>query len=631
MQRSFVLACAIGATTLAAFNNTADAGAAVCDTNFNYSPDFGGVEPPGLTFNGNASFTGGNIILTPFAPGQAGSVWHTASRTSLADGFDTTFNFYMDGNADGIAFVIQDEGPNALGDGGSGLGYASNGPNGGITRSLAVEIDTFCFGEEFNCDHLSIQTNGTAQNQFGDAYSLGHVTLPIDVNDGSVHTLRIVYVPGTLAVFFEGDSTPILTVGVDLTDINGESIADPDGCMLVGFTGGTGGAVATQAITAWTFTDTAEAPPTGCNADFVYQQFNNPRDFNLKGSAYLDSGSIILTDNTEGQSGAAWYRLARAHAFNAFTTEFGFTLQGQADGIAFVLQSESLDALGDGGSGIGYQGITSSLAIEIDTFCFEDEFACDHISIQTDGPNPNQSSDTYSISHLVLPNDLNDGNMHVMRIEYTVGSLTIYLDGKGLGTGFDINNLNILDPDGCLYIGFTGATGAATATQSINYWAFNPAMEECVPVDLDSADFGPGNVTTGSPIVMSVVASGTPPFTYQWYRDSQPLTDGGNITGSNTDTLTIDPVTTGDSGQYDISVNNKCGGVGTGIFKSIAPACPGDADSDGDVDFADITAVLTAFNFDYLPGTGPGDADVNGIVNFADITAVLTNFGSHCD
>jgi glucose/arabinose dehydrogenase len=59
--------------------------------------------------------------------------------------------------------------------------------------------------------------------------------------------------------------------------------------------------------------------------------------------------------------------------------------------------------------------------------------------------------------------------------------------------------------------------------------------------------------------------------------------------------------------------------------------CPGDADNDGDVDFADITAELSAFGNNYFPClVGFGDGDKNGLVNFADITATLAGFGGLC-
>lgn len=66
-------------------------------------------------------------------------------------------------------------------------------------------------------------------------------------------------------------------------------------------------------------------------------------------------------------------------------------------------------------------------------------------------------------------------------------------------------------------------------------------------------------------------------------------------------------------------------------FSQVAapPPCRGDADGDGDRDFADITAVLTAFNMPATP-FALGDADGDGDVDFADITAVLETFAVAC-
>lgn len=65
-------------------------------------------------------------------------------------------------------------------------------------------------------------------------------------------------------------------------------------------------------------------------------------------------------------------------------------------------------------------------------------------------------------------------------------------------------------------------------------------------------------------------------------------------------------------------------------FTPPAMPCSGDANGDGVVTFADVSAVLTSFGATYAPGTGPGDADGDGFVNFSDITAVLTNFNASC-
>lgn len=59
------------------------------------------------------------------------------------------------------------------------------------------------------------------------------------------------------------------------------------------------------------------------------------------------------------------------------------------------------------------------------------------------------------------------------------------------------------------------------------------------------------------------------------------------------------------------------------------PICPGDADGNSTIDFADITAALANFG---RPGgvAQPGDADGNGTVNFNDITLILGNWGGNC-
>ena len=54
----------------------------------------------------------------------------------------------------------------------------------------------------------------------------------------------------------------------------------------------------------------------------------------------------------------------------------------------------------------------------------------------------------------------------------------------------------------------------------------------------------------------SVTASGVEPLTYQWRRDQTPLSNGGRVSGADTDTLTIDDAIPGDSGVYDVLVTD---------------------------------------------------------------------------
>ncbi len=70
---------------------------------------------------------------------------------------------------------------------------------------------------------------------------------------------------------------------------------------------------------------------------------------------------------------------------------------------------------------------------------------------------------------------------------------------------------------------------------------------------------------TGTDVSLSVVVSGTGPFTYQWQKGGVDLSDGGNISGSQTDELIITSAQTSDSGNYTCIVSNFCGDVTSDI------------------------------------------------------------------
>jgi hypothetical protein len=67
------------------------------------------------------------------------------------------------------------------------------------------------------------------------------------------------------------------------------------------------------------------------------------------------------------------------------------------------------------------------------------------------------------------------------------------------------------------------------------------------------------NIFLAHVIRLHVAPSGTAPFTYQWYRNSLPLSDDYRSAGSTTDTLTIGYAGFGDSASYNVVVT----GVGS--------------------------------------------------------------------
>ncbi len=112
--------------------------------------------------NGSAVMVDNCCQITPDNPGQAGSVFNTAS-VNLNQSFtlDVVLNFGCKNNngADGIVFVLA-QSNTALGGGGGFIGYH------GISNSIAVEIDDYQNGNygDPTQDHMAIISNGSVNH-----------------------------------------------------------------------------------------------------------------------------------------------------------------------------------------------------------------------------------------------------------------------------------------------------------------------------------------------------------------------------------------------------------------------------------------------------------------------------------
>jgi hypothetical protein len=215
-------------------------------------PDF--AAPAGLTLLGDADLTPDHRLrLTPAEGGKNGAAWFTAEKQFVGLAFDTTFQFQLtgyenspSGGSDGFVFLLQNTTPTYLAGGGGTLGYD------GLRNSLAVEFDTWQNSEvnDPSPSHISVHTNGTGSNGWSEALSLGsYNTSPTVLDDSAVHTARITYTPGTLAVYLDNLTTPKLTVPVDLA----EKLGLDAGKAWVGFTAATGGGWQNHDILNWTY------------------------------------------------------------------------------------------------------------------------------------------------------------------------------------------------------------------------------------------------------------------------------------------------------------------------------------------------------------------------------------------
>jgi len=125
---------------------------------------------------------------------------------------------------------------------------------------------------------------------------------------------------------------------------------------------------------------------------------NAPTTVTLGGAQVAADRSVTLTAAKPDQAGGLFRR--GAIELNAFSSEIQFQISDARDsadqcegkrpggeGLAFVLLGTEPRKLGSSGSGLGYQGLTDSIAIEFDTACSSGtgDPARPHVAINRDG------------------------------------------------------------------------------------------------------------------------------------------------------------------------------------------------------------------------------------------------------
>jgi hypothetical protein len=265
---------------------------------------------PRFNLVNNAVLLEDRLRLTGNEGLQTGAAW-LVEKQQVQDGFEVTFGWQINRanprrGADGFAFVIHNADGQPfphilLGEGRHGLGYQ------GIPNSLAVEFDTVQtpsadFGAgtlgDPNGNHISVQTRGMEPNNANTDFSLGYTTqgtpaIPLFA-DGSVHTAKVAYKPGTLTIFLNDLTKPVLTVPVDL----GTKLRLDEGKAWVGLTAATGRRFQAHDILSFSFVGAEAAPPGEDSNNFTAQldgdQEVPPRETEATGEA-----SFQLSDETE--------------------------------------------------------------------------------------------------------------------------------------------------------------------------------------------------------------------------------------------------------------------------------------------------------------------------------------------
>jgi hypothetical protein len=425
-----------------------------------------------LVSNGSASFPGTPTAmqLTDGNTGEAGSVWYT---TRLVPGNFTTMFILQDqpvsGAADSLDFVIQNDprGTAALGGGGGGGGYA------GIVNSIAIKFDLYSGGTHTPTTGLYLNGASPGEAPNGTtSFDLSPVVL------GSNHPLQVTLTyNGTTLTETVMDMTSGTmfshTYTLNLAQVLG------GGTALVGFTGGTGGETAIQKITSWTGSFTG--PPS----------------------------AMQLTDSRNGEATSVFYNTQVG--VGQFSTMF--TIQDtpvqSADSLSFVLQADPRGntALGAGGGGGGYAGITNSIAIKFDLWTNGTHVPTTGLFVNGQSPgtadqNPPGSQD------IVLTGfaDLGSGHPLVVILTYDGNTtltemVTDTVTGTTFSHSYTINLAQVMGANSA-YVGFTAGTGGVNSTQKILNWTgtFAPVLPTRLAIT------APTSIAGGTPFQVTVTA-----------------------------------------------------------------------------------------------------------------------------
>ncbi|HRH65007.1 MAG TPA: PKD domain-containing protein [Bacteroidia bacterium] len=201
---------------------------------------------------------------------------------------------------------------------------------------------------------------------------------------------------------------------------------------------------------------------------------NTCAQFSLAGTTAQSSCSCFrLTQAFGNQNGSLWNTTAidLSVSFDFTFSIFAGCSDAGADGLVFTLQRNSLSQMGVGGGGIGYQGISTSLGIELDTYQNVWDPVNDHIAIIRNGGVDHGTPDNLAgpINALPLGADVEDCNYHDLRITWNAvtTSLAVYFDGSLRLTYTGNIVASIFGGNPVVYWGFVASTGGSVNEQRV--------------------------------------------------------------------------------------------------------------------------------------------------------------------
>ncbi|HEX7653649.1 MAG TPA: L-type lectin-domain containing protein, partial [Verrucomicrobiae bacterium] len=439
-----------------------------------------------VTMAGNAGSAGGGLMTdSGSSTTLSNCIVALNSGASAANDVAGTVTADSAGNligTSGTGGLVNNVNNNKLGLVATNLLLGGLADNGGSTLTMALAAGSAAIDAGVPADGLTADARALPYVNAPDvgAYEQQSAAAGI-INPGSITFYR----DFTNSYTFTGTGNPIpalrvsgtlpATLNIAGSTVSGTPIRGDVGNYSLTLVASNGfGAMATQTVVLVVTGPEKLAAPLTFNT-------NGP-GWNLVGAAVnggpsLTNGTFTPTTGVTNEARSAWFK----YPLYAGGFQASFTYQDigglYADGVAFVLQNSpaGVNAIGATGGGLGYTGITTSVAVLLNLYP-SSPGGPSGVLVATNGLG-NGNGYWPTVYQNTAPVDIDAGNPVNVTLRYAQNKLRITLVDTVTTASYNaevaINATNYLGSDSA-YVGLTGSDGGTVSHQVISNFTYTP-------------------------------------------------------------------------------------------------------------------------------------------------------------